>query len=78
MVGGEILFYTKIAGARYRATFLAALDTYGDRVTAWQVAAEVAYIETNGEMPVWGRYIAAFVSVEDGFLFVHRERGVVQ
>lgn len=78
-IDAEILLYTQVAGARYRTTFLAALDTYGgDRQAAWQVAAEVAYIEANGALPEWGRYIAGFVPVADGFVFVHQERGAVQ
>jgi hypothetical protein len=77
-IDGEILLYTQVAGARYRTVFLAVLETYGDRQAAWMVAAEVAYIETNGALPVWGRYIAGFIPVADGFLFIHVSGEVVQ
>lgn len=75
----EIDQYLLIGATRQFAnTFAAALDLYGSRDVARAVTAEIAYIETNGQLPEWGAYIAAF-EVVDGFtIFIHRERGVMQ
>lgn len=65
--------------SQYDGHIVSMISAYGDTYEALYAAAEIAYvIEHNGKIPEWACYIEQVERVDGNYVFVHKDRSVVQ